>query len=287
MSDEWTVRRIVDWTTAHLKKHGSDTPRLDTEILLAHVRGCRRIDLYTRFDDVLDERERSAMRDLVRRRAQSEPVAYLVGHREFFGLDFDVSPAVLIPRPETETLVLELLDAARPLAAARILDVGTGCGCIAVAAAVNLPSSQTTATDVSDAALAVARQNADKHRVLDRVRLLKGDLFEPCRAEVFDVVASNPPYVAQHEAKTLQNDVRLYEPGVALFSGPSGLELLFRLIDEAPDHITPGGILLLEVSPEQASAVSGRMESNPRLHAVRVVKDLAGQARVVLCRRRE
>src|SRR3984893_18480994 len=129
MTDEWTVRRIIDWTTAHLKKHGSDTPRLDTEILLAHARGCRRIDLYTRFDDVLDERERAAMRELVRRRAQSEPVAYLVGHREFFGLDFDVTPDVLIPRPETETLVLELLAVARTHARPRILDVGTGSGC--------------------------------------------------------------------------------------------------------------------------------------------------------------
>ncbi len=213
MNDEWTVRRIIDWTTAHLKKHGSETPRLDTEILLAHARGCRRIELYTRFDDVLSERERTAMRDLVRRRAQSEPVAYLVGHREFFGLDFRVTPAILIPRPDTETLVLELLDVAKPLAAPRILDVGTGSGCIAVAAAVNHPTAQVTATDVSDAALAVARENAQSHHVLDRIRFLPGDLFGPVgQNEPFDVVVSNPPYIAEHEKETLQNDVRRYEP---------------------------------------------------------------------------
>ena len=179
MSDEWTVRRIIDWTTAHLKKHGSDTPRLETEILLAHARGCRRIELYTRFDEVLSEKERATMRDLVRRRAQSEPVAYLVGHREFFGLDFRVTPAVLIPRPDTETLVVELVDVAKPLAAPRILDIGTGSGCIAIAAAVNLPNAQITATDASEAALAVARENAANHKVVERIQFLSGDLFGP------------------------------------------------------------------------------------------------------------
>jgi release factor glutamine methyltransferase len=282
MSDEWTVRRIIDWTTAHLKKHGSETPRLDTEILLAHARGCRRIELYTRFDDVLNERERTTMRDLVRRRAQSEPVAYLVGHREFFALDFQVTPAVLIPRPDTETLVVELLDVAKHLTAPRILDVGTGSGCIAVAAAVNHPTTQVTATDLSDAALAVARQNAQCHHVLDRIRFLSGDLFGPVgQNEPFDVVVSNPPYIADRERETLQSDVRRYEPHSALFSGPTGLELLFRLIDEAPWHLTAGGTLILEISPEQAPSVAGRMESNGRYGEIRVVKDLSNQARVV------
>jgi release factor glutamine methyltransferase len=282
MSDEWTVRRIIDWTTAHLKKHGSDTPRLDTEILLAHARGCRRIELYTRFDDVLSERERSAMRDLVRRRAQSEPVAYLVGHREFFSLDFQVTPAVLIPRPDTETLVVELLDVAKPLSAPRILDVGTGSGCIAIAAAVNHPTARITATDANDAALAVARENAQKHHVVERIAFRSGDLFAPVEQdEPFDIVVSNPPYIAEHEKDTLQNDVRKYEPHEALFSGPSGLEVLFRLIDEAPRHLAAGGTLMLEISPEQSEAVAGRMDSGGKFQDIRVVKDLPGLARVV------
>src|SRR6266566_845129 len=129
----WTVGKIIDWTTAHLKKHGSETPRLDAEILLAKARNCPRIQLYVQYHELLTDDERSVMRDLVRRRAQAEPVAYLVGHREFFGLDFRVTPDVLIPRPETETLVLELLAAARAYARPRILDVGTGSGCVAVA----------------------------------------------------------------------------------------------------------------------------------------------------------
>ena len=160
MTEEWTVRRILDWTTAHLKQHGSDTPRLDAEILLAHARACRRIELYTHFDEPLTDAQRAVMRDLAKRRAKSEPVAYLVGHREFFSLDFRVTPDVLIPRPDTETLVVELIDAAKPLESPRILDIGTGSGCIAVAAAVNLPKAQITATDLSEAALAIARENA-------------------------------------------------------------------------------------------------------------------------------
>ncbi len=225
------------------------------------------------------------MRELVRRRAQSEPVAYLVGHREFFGLEFRVTPAVLIPRPDTETLVVELLDAAKPLAAPRILDLGTGSGCIAVSAAVNHHTAQVTAIDTSDAALAVARENAGTHHVLDRIRFLHGDLFKPCAGEQFDLVVSNPPYIADHEKETLQNDVRRYEPHAALFSGPSGLEVLSRIVDEAPGHLAAGGSLMLEISPEQAGAVTGRMETTGRYDEIRVVKDLAGLARVVRARR--
>jgi release factor glutamine methyltransferase len=287
MGDEWTVRRVLEWTTAHLKKHGSDTPRLDTEILLAHARGCRRIELYTRIDEVLSEPERTTMRELVRRRAQLEPVAYLVGHREFFALDFHVTPAVLIPRPDTETLVVELLDVAKPLETPRILDVGTGSGCIAIAAAIHLPSAKLTATDVSEAALAVARENAQTHHVAERIRFLQGDVFAPLGdSDQFDVIASNPPYIADVERDHLQKDVRAYEPAGALFAGPTGLEILFRLIDEAADHLAPGGTLLLEISPEQSDAVTRRIESSGTYADLRVKKDLAGLARVACARRK-
>jgi release factor glutamine methyltransferase len=222
------------------------------------------------------------MRDLVRRRAQAEPVAYLVGHREFFGLDFHVTPAVLIPRPDTETLVVELLEVAKPLPTPRILDIGTGSGCIAVAAAVNHPTAQVIATDVSDAALAIARQNAETHQVLDRICFVSGDLFDAVgKDDRFDFVASNPPYIAEHEKETLQNDVRKYEPHGALVAGPTGLEILDRLIDEAPNHLTDGGTLLVEISPEHAESVSKRMQSSGRYAEIRVVKDLAKFARVV------
>ncbi len=195
-SDEWTVRRIIDWTTAHLKKHGSDTPRLDTEILLAHARGCRRIELYTRFDDVLTEKERTTMRDLVRRRAQSEPVAYLVGHREFFGLDFRVTSAVLIPRPDTETLVVELLDVAKSLPAPRILDVGTGSGCIAIAAAVNQAATcaNDLATDIERGGglRLVARENAREHCTVRRSHPFPVRRFIQAGRAAINVSTSSP-----------------------------------------------------------------------------------------------
>jgi release factor glutamine methyltransferase len=287
MSDEWTVRRILDWTTAHLKKQGSPTPRLEAEILLAHARHCRRIELYTRFDDLLDEAQRKTMRDLVQRRARCEPVAYLVGHREFFGLDFRVTPDVLIPRPDTETLVVELLDAAGSVERPRILDVGTGSGCIAVAAAVHNRAAAITATDVSRAALDVARENAAAHAVADRIRFLQGDLFEPVAGDQpFDVIASNPPYIADCEKESLQADVCRYEPHGALFAGPTGLEVINRLVDEAPAHLAPGGTLLVEIAPEQAAAITTRLEARGAYGDVKVVKDLAGQARVIRARRR-
>ncbi len=288
MAEEWTVRRVLDWTTAHFKQHGSETPRLDAEILLAHARTCRRIELYTRFDEPLTDVQRTVMRDLTKRRAKSEPVAYLVGHREFFSLEFRVTPDVLIPRPDTETLVVELIEAAKALEAPRILDLGTGSGCIAIAAAVNLPSAQITATDVSEAALAIARENAETHAVANRIRFLQGDLFGPLpEGEQFDVVASNPPYIADRERETLQNDVRRYEPHTALFAGPNGTEILFRIIDGATAKLRPGGTLLLEIAPEQVDAVRTRIESTGAYQDVRGIKDAAGLLRLVYARRRK
>lgn len=282
---DWTVRRILEWTTAHLEKHGSETPRLDSEVLLAHARGCQRIQLYTRYDEALREDERSVMRDLVRRRAQSEPVAYLVGHREFFGLDFRVTPDVLIPRPDTETLVVELLELARPLASPRVLDIGTGTGCIAIAAAVNHPGGNFTAIDVSEPALAVARENAERHGVADRIRFLTGDLFAPLEAgERFEIIASNPPYIRDDEIETLQPDIRLHEPLSALVAGPDGLTTIRRLIAEAPRHLAPGGYLLMEIAPEQAAAVHNLLEGEAAYGEIRIIKDLPGKERVALAR---
>lgn len=277
----WTVRRIMEVTTDFLKKQGSDTPRLDTEILLAHVRGCKRIELYTRYDEVLNDEHRDRLRELVRRRAKSEPVAYLVGHREFFGLDFRVTPDVLIPRPDTETLILELLEAAKAHSQPRIADVGTGSGCIAIATAVNRPQASVTAIDVSESALAVARDNAQRHRVADRIRFLQGDLFGPLeRDEQFELVVSNPPYVAEGELDDLQAEIRLHEPRSALTAGSDGLDLIRRLISEAPRRLAPGGELLFEISPEQHGPVRELLEHHGAYQDVRIVKDLSARERV-------
>lgn len=282
---EWTVGKIIDWTTAHLKKHGSETPRLEAEILLAHARNCPRIQLYVHYNELLSDVQRATMRDLVKRRAQSEPVAYLVGHREFYGLDFRVTPDVLVPRPETETLVLELIAACKALANPRVLDLCTGSGCIAVAAAVNLLGATVTATDISPQALAIARENAERHGIAGRIQFLEGDLFAPLPAgEKFDVIASNPPYVSDAEMETLPADVRLHEPAGALRAGPQGLDVISRLIAGAGEWLAPGGLLLIEFSPEQTTAVVELLAGAGVYETPRLLKDPSGQNRVVAAR---
>jgi len=285
-TEVWTVARIIDWTTGYLKQHGSDTPRLDAEILLAHTRNCSRIQLYTRFDEVLTDEERTTMRELVRRRAQAEPVAYLVGHREFFGLDFQVTHDVLIPRPDTETLVVELLELARPLETPRILDLCTGSGCIAIAATVNLPAATLVATDISPAALAVARENAGRHQVTDRIAFLEGDLFAPVgETELFDFVVSNPPYIPTDDLDKLDADVRLHEPRGALDGGPDGLRFVRQVIEQAPRHLRPGGWILVEIDCTQPDLALDAVNAIPGYQNARIIKDLAGRPRVVLAQR--
>lgn len=279
--EQWTVRRILEWTTAHLSKHGSVSPRLDAEILLAHSRKCTRIELYTRFDEVLTDEQRGTMRELVQRRAKAEPVAYLVGKREFYGLAFRVKADVLIPRPDTETLVMELLTLAKTAPSPRILDVGTGSGCIAVAIAANLKSASLTAIDISSAALEVAKENAETHKVADQIAFLEGDGFSPLPSDAaFDFIVSNPPYVTEGELDQLQADVRLHEPKLALVSGKDGLDLVRVLIQETPRHLVPGGSLLMEIAPEQAKTVEGLFEADGRYENVRMLKDLSNQPRV-------
>ncbi len=278
----WTVRRVLEWTIGYLKEHGSDSPRLDAEVLLAHARGCPRIQLYTEYDTVLPDAVRARMRELVKRRADAEPVAYLVGYREFFSLEFEVTPDVLIPRPDTETLVVEALDAAKPLAAPRVLDLGTGSGCIAVAIAVNHAGAAVTAVDRSGAALVVASRNARRHGVADRVEFLEGDLFAPLPADAqFDIIAANPPYVAKDEMAALQPEVRRHEPPEALEGGVDGLDVIRRIVQGAGPVLGVGGPLLLECSPEQAVPIRALFDGSGRFDNVQVRSDLAGRPRVV------
>lgn len=283
----WTIRRVLEWTTGYLKERGSESPRLDAELLLAHARGCPRIQLYTAYDEPLPDAVRATMRELVQRRAAAEPVAYLIGQREFFSLPFHVTPAVLIPRPDTETLVMEALNVLKPRAAPAVLDLGTGSGCIAVALAVNLPAARITAVDLSHAALEVARRNAARHKVADRVQFLEGDLFDPLPAGArFDAIVSNPPYVRTGEIPELQAEVRS-EPHGALDGGEDGLDTIRRIVDNAPSRLVPGGALLIECSPEQAAAVRGLLEQQGDFTSVGIRQDLSSQPRVVMARRKE
>jgi len=289
-TETWTVGRLLGWTTDYLAQLGSESPRLDAEVLLAESLGCQRIELYTTFDSVPGERVRAAFRDLVRRRAEGRPVAYLVGRREFYSLSFRVTPDVLIPRPETEFLVVALLDLARQRPADReiaICDVGTGSGIIAVAAAKHLPSARVTAVDKSAAALAVARRNAAEHGVAERVELIESDLFAAVPPERrFDFVVSNPPYVAEAEIESLPRDVREFEPREALVAGPSGVEVIQSLIPQAAERLNPGGHLLVEISPPLHDAVQSLLQADARFEPGPTVKDLARLARVVQAKRK-
>jgi release factor glutamine methyltransferase len=288
MGDEtWTVGRLLTWTTDWLGARGSDSPRLDAEVLLAHVRGCPRIMLYTAFDTVVPDAERGRFRELVKRRGEGEPVAYLVGSREFFSLPFAVTKDVLIPRPETEGLVVRTIDLGKPSAAPRIVDVGTGSGAVAVAVARHLPKASLAATDVSPAALAVAKANAERHGVADRIAFVEGDLLaDPRLAGPWDVIVSNPPYVREDEFSALPRDVRDHEPRAALVAGPTGVEIVARLADQAAERLVPGGWLLVEIGPATAAAAEAAIAAVPGLEPRPTLKDMAGLPRVVQAQRR-
>jgi release factor glutamine methyltransferase len=289
--DVWTVGRLLTWTTDWLTGRGSESPRLDAEVLLAFVRGCPRIALYTAFDVPVNEEERARFRGLVKRRGDGEPVAYLVGNREFFSLSFGVSPAVLVPRPETEQLVVRVLDLCQPAGPAgqrpRIIDVGTGSGAIVVTLAKRLPQAEFVATDISSEALAVARDNAKRHGVADRIEFVECDLLgDPRAAGPWDVIVSNPPYVREDEFDALPRDVRLHEPRTALVAGPTGVEVIGRLAAAAAEQLVPGGWLLVEVGPSTAAAAEEAIAAQAALSLEPTLKDMAALPRIVQARRR-
>ena len=283
-SDVWTVQRILEWTTGFLRQKGIESPRLEAELLLAHARNCPRIRLYTDFNTPLCDAQRSAMRELVTRRSKREPIAYLVGHREFYGRSFEVSPSVLIPRPETETLVdvcLELIPPNQPL---QLLEVGVGSGCISVTLARQRPAIQLTATEISPDALQIAALNAAKHDVANRISLIQGDTLLPLLQSDsptrFDGLVSNPPYVCDHERGQLQPEVDLHEPPAALYAGPDGLKVVRSILQQAPQILNPNAFIALELDPQQCSTVCTLLQqagfSNCRIH-----QDSAGRDRIV------
>ena len=269
----WTVGRVLTWTTQHFAEKGIDSPRLDAELLLAAVLHKNRLYLYTHYDQPLNEAERSGYRALVQRRSKREPVAYILGEREFYGLPLTVTRDVLVPRPETEHLVdavREWLDA-HPHEKPRLCDVGTGSGAIAVALAVQAPAAEVVAVDVSEAALGVARTNAERHNVGPRVRFVLGDLLAPVAGEApFEVIVANLPYVPSPERPHLMPEVRDHEPGLALFAGEDGLDLIRRLIAEVPERLAPGGLVALEIRGGAVAQGARAARDGRGLHARQV-----------------
>ena len=283
-ADTWTVLRLLQWTTDFFGKHGSDSPRLDAEILLAHARQCSRIELYTAFEEEPSPEQRAAFRELVRRRGEGTPVAQLVGYKEFYSLRFRVDEHTLIPRPETEHLVIEALECASAIASEQplqVADIGTGSGAIAIAFAVHHPSAFVTAVDISDPALEIARWNAEKHGVENRIRFVNSDLLDSvAQPEQFDLILSNPPYVSESEFDDLDRSVRDFEPKTALVSGADGTEIIKRLMMETYGRLRVGGRLIFELSPMIADACADLAEQLNEFGEPRFVKDLAGHQRV-------
>lgn len=258
------------------------TPRLDAELLLAHVVGQERSWLHTHPEALLSRQEVTTFIDFIARRQQGEPVAYLTGHKEFYGLDFLVTPAVLIPRPETE-LIVELLlanDQAHRLPP-HIADIGTGSGCLAITLAKHLPQAVISAVDISPFALAVARQNAERHAVTDRITFWSGDLLAPLE-QSFDIIVSNPPYVSESELAATAPEIRYHEPQTALLAGPDGLAVIRRLLPEAKIKLNTKGLLLVEIGANQGPLVAELAREIFVEARVSIEKDLAGRDRVLV-----
>ena len=291
-SDPWTILRLLQWTTEHLKKTGSTSPRLDAEVLLAHARGCERIALYTAFAEEPDETVKAKFREVVKRRAQGEPVAYLVGKKEFYSLQFQVSKDCLIPRSETEHIVVECIDHAKailveePAKQFNIVDVCTGSGCIAVSVAKHLSQCVITAIDLCPAAVAIAKANVEQHKMTDRISVVESDLLTSIPNNSLDFVLSNPPYVSETEYTKLDKTVREHEPRMALVGGVQGTEIIEQLASQAAEKLVQNGWFICELSPMIADQVESQITSTNNWTNITIVKDLARLKRLVVAQRR-
>ncbi len=291
-SDPWTIRRLLEWTTGFFTRKHVAPPRLSAELLLSHVLGVPRIKLYTDYDRELDDAQLARYRELVKRAAEDEPIAYLTGRAHFFNLEFEVTRDVLIPRPDTETLVENVLQLARiapGLEAPRVLDLCTGSGCIAAAVAQHLKRATVLAVDRSAAAAALARANVERLGLSDRVTVETGDLYEPLArlvdAQPFDLIVANPPYIASAHVDQLDRSVRDYEPREALDGGVDGLDVHRRILAGAAQRLVPGGRILLEIAFDQGPAAMEMIHAYPGFEEARILKDHGGKDRVLSARR--
>ena len=307
----WTIQKLLNWVTEYLTGKGIDSPRLSAELLLCHVVGLKRIELYTQFDKPVTKQQLDILHDLIKRAGQHEPIAYLVGKTEFYSLEINVTTDCMIPRPETELLVeraIEFLrtrpvrnstmgntlqkgsisNGARP-GTQFVCDLCTGSGCIAVAIAKNYPDARIIATDICDAALAVAAGNIEKHQLKDRIKLLCGDLFDPIISgldvDKFDLIVCNPPYVSAPEYEKLDKNVKDYEPKIALFAGVDGLDICRRIIEEAEKFLKPDAALMLEIGYAQGRAVKQLLEQTGVFNEIKIEKDSHNNDRIATAKK--
>jgi release factor glutamine methyltransferase len=283
MSEVWTIGRVVKWATEDFRAKGLDSPRLDAELLLGHVLSMDRIKILINAEQPLSPPELARYRDLIKRRRVREPVAYLLGQREFFGRNFLVGRGVLIPRPDTETLVeVGLARSAEHSLFARHLDLCTGSGCVAITIARERPTWHVDATDLSPDALGIARQNALRLGAVWNFRLLEGDLFAPlgAPAPTYHLITSNPPYIPDAEVDQLEPGIRDFEPRMALAGGTDGLAISSRIIRQAPPWLLPGGVLALEIMAGTSEQLLSLLEQSGFVE-LEMKRDYAGHDRVV------
>lgn len=288
--DTWTIQKLLNWVTEYLTTKGIEAPRLSAEMLLSHVLELKRIELYTQFDRPVSPEQRDRLRELVKRAGQDEPVAYLTGKTEFYSLALEITRDCMIPRPETELLVQRAIEFLRTRDGVQfVLDLCTGSGCIAVAVAKNVPGARIIATDISDAALAVAARNVEKHQLAERITLLCGDLFEPLvqplDVDKFDLIVCNPPYVSSEEYDNLDKNVKDYEPRLALHAGVDGLDVYRRIVEKVDQFLKPGAALMLEIGYAQGPAVTGLLEQTGAFAETRIEKDCHDNDRIVTATR--
>lgn len=283
----WRVVDLLNWTSQYFKQHAIQNPRLDAEVLLGHLLGKSRLQLYLDFEMPVFEEHLTPFRELIKKRIARTPVSYLTNRKEFMSLEFYVDERVLIPRPETEQLVETILttEINKPQ---RLLELGTGSGVIATILAVHQPEWDITATDLSEDALVVAQKNAETHACTAQIKFLSGDLFEPIKAidpngeTQFDWIICNPPYIKKIEWDSLSPDIRDYEPQIALFAGDDGLVVIRRLIAEAPEYLAPNGKLILEIGDTQADTVRTLINAEPAYCSCELIKDYAEKERILL-----
>ena len=281
----WTIQELLTWTTDFFRTRGMETPRLDAEVLLAAVLGRDRMYLYVHFDEPLEPAELATFRGYVKERGAHVPMAYILGRREFMGLSFRVTRDTLIPRPDTEILAQFAVDTLRTRAEAgelRFADIGTGTGAIALSVLHHTEGTRADAVDISPAAAAVAAENAAELGLTERIEVLTGDLTAPLLGRSYAMILSNPPYIPSADVKTLMEDVKAYEPHLALDGGADGLAIYRRLLRDAPDLLTEGGIIAVEVGIHEATDVAALMAAHPRIVRTKKLRDLAGIERVVV-----
>jgi release factor glutamine methyltransferase len=290
MAEPWTIQKLLTWITGYLTQKKVDSPRLSAELLLSDVLAMKRIELYMHFDKAVEQEKLDTLRGLVKRAGESEPIGYLVGRTEFYSLELAVCPDCLIPRPETELLVERAIEFLRARTGNQhVLDLCTGCGCIAIAIAKNFSDVKIIATDISDGALATAAKNVQKHKLEDKITLLSGDLFEPIIRQIdiapFDLIISNPPYVSELEFEKLEKNVKDYEPRIALHGGADGLDVYRRIVNEVDKFLKPNSALMLEIGYAQGPVVRELLEQKGLFVSVAIEKDLSNNDRIAIAKK--